>query len=84
MRMGQGQSVSSDQAIEDIMRQRMTAQSAMDAMRGAPSEPPLTQIPSFGGLPPGVDPRSMIDVGPEQGLPGGINRQDMMQRLRGY
>jgi hypothetical protein len=71
-------------AIDQITQQRAMAQQAMDAMRGSPGEQPLVQMPQFGGPPPGLNPNSMIDVGPEQGLPGRAPPHDLMQRLRLY
>lgn len=69
--------------LNDITQQRSTGTAAMDAM--PPGEQPLVQMPQWGGMPQGVDPRSMMDVGPEQGLPGGVNPQDLLERLRrGY
>lgn len=71
--------------IEALLAQRQAGQGAMDFAQGMPSDQPLVRMPQWGGMPQGVNPNSMMDVGPEQGLPGGVNPQDMLERLRrGY
>lgn len=69
--------------IDQLMQQRSRAMGAMDAMRGVPDPNQLVRMPQV-GVPQGLDPRTMIDVGPQQGLPGGGSPQDVLQRLRGF